>query len=243
MRIIKLDAIDSTNNYLREMSALESLLDYTVVVAEKQTQGRGQMGAVWDSEPSKNLTFSVFKNISGLNLEASYSISMITALAILKSLQDLAIPKLSIKWPNDILSEDKKICGILIENVIKEASLNASILGVGLNVNQRVFKNLPRASSLKLLSGKNYILDEVLISIVENLKQYFHIYETGNFDVLKEAYVANLFRINKPSTFKDQSGLMFSGFISGISNTGNLQVLIEDNITKEFDLKEITLMY
>ena len=167
MPIIKLDAIDSTNNYLRELSALESLLDYTVVVAEKQTQGRGQMGAVWDSEPSKNLTFSVFKNISGLNLEASYSISMITALAILKSLQDLAIPKLSIKWPNDILSEDKKVCGVLIENIVKHNAITASIIGIGLNVNQENFPvNIPNATSIKKIIKKETDIDTLLHKLI-----------------------------------------------------------------------------
>ncbi|WP_298237948.1 biotin--[acetyl-CoA-carboxylase] ligase [uncultured Algibacter sp.] len=243
MRIIKLDATDSTNSYLRDLIALETLDDYTVVTAKKQNQGRGQMGAVWSSQTSKSLTFSVFKDVSGLDIDASFSISMISALAIIKALQSFSIPKLRIKWPNDILSGDKKICGILIENVIKQNNLNASIIGVGLNVNETEFKNLPRATSLKLISGNNFNLEEVLLAILESLKSHFSIFHKGNYALLKEEYESHLFRKNIPSTFKNCNNLTFSGFIQGVSNSGNLQILLEDNIIKEFNLKEITLLY
>ena len=243
MRIIKLDAIDSTNSYLRELIALEVLGDYTVVTAKYQNQGRGQMGSAWSSQTSKNLTFSVFKNASGLDVDASFSLSMITALAIIKALQSFSIPRLHIKWPNDILSEDKKICGILIENVIKQNNLNASIIGIGLNVNQTEFENLPRASSLKLISGINFNLEELLLAILENLKRYFDILQKGDYAFLKQEYESHLFRKNKASTFKNCDNSTFSGLIQGVSDSGNLQILLEDNITKEFDLKEITLLY
>src|SRR5690606_22019676 len=162
MRVIKLNAIDSTNSYLRRLSHEESLEDYTVVTAEHQTEGRGQMGTVWNSENSKNLMFSVFRDTSKIQLEHPFLISMVTSLAILKALQRFSISRLSIKWPNDILSEDKKICGILIESVIKQNSLSNTIIGVGLNVNQTDFKNLPKASSLKLITGNVFDLEEVL---------------------------------------------------------------------------------
>ena len=243
MLIVKLNAIDSTNSYLRKLSAEETVDDYTTVIAKKQTQGRGQMGTVWSSQASKNLTFSVFKDVSQLHLEHPFYISIITSLALLKTLQFFSISRLSVKWPNDILSEDKKICGILIENVIKQNNINASVIGIGLNVNQTKFENLPKASSLKMISGKVFDLDEVVHVILKNLKYYFLLLKKGQYDVLKEDYEAYLFRKNKPSTFKDKEGAVFSGFIEGISESGNLQVLLEDDIIKEFDLKAITLLY
>jgi len=243
MRIVKLNATDSTNNYLRALYAKESLTDFTSVIAKEQTQGRGQMGAVWESQASKNLTFSVFKDLGGFSLEHPFYISITVALALIRTLEFFLIPRLSVKWPNDILSADKKICGVLIENVIKNSSVEASIIGIGLNVNQTEFENLPQASSLKNISGSVYNLDELAISIVENLKVYFERLKDGKLDVLKETYESYLFRKNKPSTFKDIEGSFFSGFIKGVSNSGNLQVIIEDHIVKEYDLKEITLMY
>ena len=243
MRIIKLNAIDSTNSYLRNLSVKEKLDDYTVVLAEKQINGRGQMGTIWESETARNLTFSVFKDFFGHAVEQPFVISMVTALAILKTLQGFSVPRLSIKWPNDILSEHKKICGVLIENVIKQNTLQASIIGIGLNVNQTSFENLPQASSLKIITGQIHNPEEIAISILEHLKGYFKLLEKGEFNEVKEAYESCLFRKNKPSTFKDPEGLMFSGFIKGVADSGNLQVLLEDNILKEFNLKEITLLY
>lgn len=243
MPIIKVNAIDSTNSYLRRLSVEKKMEDYTVVVAKHQTNGRGQMGTVWESQEAKNLTFSVFKDVSKVYIEHPFYISIVTSLAILKALQSFKIPKLSVKWPNDILSANKKICGVLIENVIKQNNLYASIIGVGLNVNQTTFNNLPQASSLKVVTGQVFNLDEVLNSILFCLKSYFLELENGNLSRLKEEYETYLFRKNKPSTFKDAEGVVFSGFIKAISVSGNLQVLLEDNITKEYDLKDISLLY
>lgn len=243
MRIIKLNATDSTNSYLRRLSISESVMDYTSVIAKKQTHGRGQMGTKWSSESSKNLTFSVYKDISKYQLESPFYVSIVTSLAILKSLQFFSINKLSIKWPNDILSENKKICGILIENVIKQNKFNESFIGIGLNVNQSEFHELPNASSLKIISGRFYDLDEVAHVIIKNLKHYFLLLKREHFDILKAEYESYLFRKNKPSTFLDAEGLVFSGFIKNVSETGNLQVLLEDDIVKEFEFKSITLLY
>lgn len=243
MRIIKLNATDSTNSYLKRLSASESVVDYTSVLAKKQTQGRGQMGTVWSSESAKNLTFSVYKDISRYQIEYPFYISIVTALALLKTLEFFSIIKLSVKWPNDILSENKKICGILIENVIKHNKFYESFIGIGLNVNQTEFENLPQASSLKIITGRFYDVDEVLHEIIKNLKHYFLLLKRNQFDVLKEEYESYLFRKNKPSTFLDAQGTVFAGFIKSVSETGSLQVLLEDNVIKEFEFKTITLLY
>ncbi|HEY5687796.1 MAG TPA: biotin--[acetyl-CoA-carboxylase] ligase [Yeosuana sp.] len=243
MHLIKLNAIDSTNSYIRKLSSEVELVDYTVVSAKYQTNGRGQMGAVWNSENSKNLTVSVFKDVSKLYLEHPFYISMATSLALIKTVQSFSIPKLSIKWPNDILSEDKKICGILIENVIKQNRLRASIIGVGLNVNQTDFEGLPKAASLKLLLGNTFNLDEVLYTLIKYLKYYFMFLRKEEYDLIKREYESFLFRKNKPSTFRDAKGVSFSGIIKNVSSSGSLQVLIEDDIIKDFDFKELTLLY
>ncbi|PWK17521.1 biotin--[acetyl-CoA-carboxylase] ligase [Xanthomarina spongicola] len=243
MRIIKLNAIDSTNSYLKQLSMEEFIADDTIVVANYQTQGRGQMGTSWVSTDSKNLMFSVFKEVSFLPAEQSFYISIATSLAIIKALEQFLIPKLRVKWPNDILSENKKICGVLIENVIKQSHLKATIIGIGLNVNQTDFNNLPKASSLHLLTGKVFDLDEVLRVILENLTFYFNLLKEEKYQELKDTYESLLFRKDKPSTFKNAEGSLFSGFIKSISNSGNLQVLLEDDVLKEFDLKEVSLLY
>ena len=243
MRIIKLDAIDSTNTFLKEISSADAVEDYTVVVAKQQTNGKGQMGKIWNSETGLNLTFSVLKDVSFLPFKNQFYLSIVTALALKKTLTGFNINKLAVKWPNDILSADKKIAGILIENVIKQNQLVSSIIGIGLNVNQVHFENLPRATSMKQLSGKTFDLDEVLQQFLKHLKAYFNLLEANEIDVIKREYESKLFRKNKPSTFKNIEGQLFSGFIQGISNTGNLIVLLEDEVVEEFSLNQITLMY
>lgn len=243
MRIIKLDAIDSTNTYLKQLSACELLQDFTVVVTKQQTMGRGQMGTVWESEVSKNLIFSIFKDVSYLPVEKQFYISMVTAIAIYKTLKKLRVPKVQIKWPNDILSDKKKVCGVLIENVVKQGGLRDSILGIGLNVNQTDFTGLPRASSIVNKVGHPYNLDEVLDHIIVELKECFEWLELGQYSKIKEEYEGALFKKDKPSTFLDVEGSMFVGYILGVTDFGNLKVLLEDQIIKEFDLKELTLLY
>ena len=243
MNVIKLNAIDSTNTYLRELAAKRMLDDYTVVVTNYQTRGRGQRGASWSSQKGKNLMFSVFKRNCCVSVDDQFYISMVTSLAIIKTLQSFQVPKLAVKWTNDILSEQKKICGILIENVIKFNEIEGTIIGIGLNVNQTQFKNLPQASSILNLTGVIYNPEEFLTKIVTHLKFYFEKLEQGKQDFIKRAYEALLFRKNKPSTFQQKNGEILLGFINGVSTNGNLQVLTEDDIIKEFELKEIKLLY
>ncbi|MGJ5643450.1 biotin--[acetyl-CoA-carboxylase] ligase [Formosa sp. S-31] len=243
MRIIKLDAIDSTNTFLKQLSSCELLPDYTVVTAKHQYLGRGQMGTVWESEPSKNLMFSVFKDVAFLPLERHFYISMATAIAIYKAFKKMMLPKVRIKWPNDILSENKKLCGVLIENVIKQGGLRDTILGMGINVNQTDFSNLPKANSIINTIGVHYELDEVLQYVLVELKETFSILENEQYELIKMEYERVLFKKNKPSTFKNAEGSMFVGIIKGVSESGSLQVLLEDQVIKEFELKELTLMY
>ena len=243
MRIIKLDATDSTNTYLKAMSVAGHAEDGLTVVAKLQTNGRGQMGTVWDAQEAKNLTFSVFKDVSFVNITQHFYISIAVSLAVYKALYSMGMPRINVKWPNDILSDNKKIAGILIENVIKSNVITGSVIGIGINVNQTDFVNLPLASSLRLLSGQVHDLDEVLDSVLKQIEIHFNYLKNKQFKTLKSRYEAHLFRKNKPSTFKDAEGSVFSGYIIGISELGNLLVNVEDNIIKSYGFKEVTLMY
>ncbi|MDO6492782.1 MULTISPECIES: biotin--[acetyl-CoA-carboxylase] ligase [unclassified Cellulophaga] len=243
MQIIKLNATNSTNEYLKELIVSTSLDDFTVVAAEKQIQGRGQMGTQWLAEPGKNLTFSVLKKSEGLEVADQFLLNMCVSLAVFEALKELNIPNLAVKWPNDILSANSKICGILIENILTGSKIQSSIIGIGLNVNQLEFNNLPNVSSLKLLKGETFNLDEVLSGILTKLKKYLTTDYLNSPDALRALYQEIMFRVDKPSTFKSKEGELFMGFIKGVSSSGRLIVLLEDNIFKEYNLKEIQLLY
>ena len=239
MQIIKLNAIDSTNQYLHDLIGQISLEDFAVVTARYQTKGRGQRATIWQSEKDKNLIISILKKEIDLNPQHQFLLNIVVSLAVFKTLQAFKIPKLSIKWPNDILSQDKKIGGILIELIIKNNTIDKAIIGIGLNINQTTFKDLPSASSLQNITGIHYDLDELLHKLLDNFKYYFSIKNTAE---LWTTYESILFRKDKPSTFVSLNGDLFSGIIKGVSQRGKLMVKTE-NFIEEFDLKSIKLLY
>ena len=243
MQIIKLNATDSTNLYLKDLMNIKSLVDYTIVVTDKQTLGRGQMGTKWESKPFNNLTFSVLKKNDSEKVTNPFILNICVSLAVFTLLSKLHLPDLKVKWPNDILSGNFKICGILIENIFSGNRMQGSVIGIGLNVNQTTFNNLKNVSSLKSLTGKTFNLDQLLAEFQSVLKQTFlELDEKGAIEMRKK-YENVLFRKDKPSTFKDNEGNLFMGFIQGVSNEGRLVVTLEDDIKKEFDLKAISLLY
>ncbi|MBC8300375.1 MAG: biotin--[acetyl-CoA-carboxylase] ligase [Pelagibacterales bacterium] len=242
MNIIKLDAIDSTNNYLKKIILNEGVNDYTVVTAKFQTQGKGQLGTEWESEHSKNLICSVYKKNINIKVQDQFVISALVSLALIKTLRKVNLSNMHIKWPNDIMSDNKKICGILIENIVKENYIKDTVIGIGLNVNQTIFNNLPNAASIKNLIGTTCSIDEILKDLVKNVKYYFNELDKSSINSIFEKYEDALFRINKPSTFKNSKGEVFSGYIKGVSRSGKLNVMLEDNLVESYDLKEISML-
>jgi len=244
INLIKVDAIGSTNCFLKELINNKTINQTTCVWAKNQTNGRGQMGNSWNVEGEKNLTFSVYMPINDALAKNIIAINLITSLSIFKVLKLLNIPQLYIKWPNDIMSANKKIGGILIENNYQNGALSDSIIGIGINVNQEKFKNLPYAGSLKLSTQKEFDLETLLNQILKRLEKSFTNYNSIDFSNLKKEFESVLFRKGKASSFtKANCNSIFTGIIKGITNDGRLIVLKEDNITQEFSLKEISLLY
>jgi len=242
LKIIKLSAIDSTSSFLKEMAKKSDLENYTVIVAEEQTKGRGQQRNSWLSEPSKNLTMSIFIDDLDLKIYNQKYLNFAISLAVFKTLTTLKIENLSIKWPNDIMSVNKKICGILIENSISSNKIYASIIGIGLNVNQIQFpKSLKNASSLKALTNITYDLDNLLIKLIKEIRSSIKILSLEKYTQLEQQYLAVLYKKNIPTMFKNSEDVLFMGKILGISDSGNLLIELEDDIIKEFGIKEVSL--
>ena len=242
MKVIKLDAIDSTNEFLKGLSSKQKLENFTVITAENQTKGKGQMGSVWSSEVGKNLIMSVFVKDSLLVINQIFNLNIAVALAVIESLETFNIPHLSIKWPNDIMSYNFKIGGILIENSIKSDGTFSSIIGLGLNINQTDFDNLPKASSLAKICGTSFDKEKILPSIVDKIEQNI-LSLTTKADSMWQEYENLLFKKGIPMPFKDNSNQTFMGIIQGVTISGNLQVLLEDDSIAEYSLKEIQMLY
>ena len=242
MNIIKLNAIDSTNDYLKNLLVKKTLDNYTIVTAEFQYKGKGQVGGVWESQASKNLMCSIYLSNPTIKLNNQFDINMIVCLAIKRSLNKFNIPQISVKWPNDIMSGSFKLCGILIENIVKNNSIQDIIIGVGMNVNQTEFNNLPNATSIKKISGKYYDTDEILSQIVIDIKFYFSFLQQAGRTELQKIYEANLYRINKVSMFRLADANLVSGYIKGVNEYGRLKVIMENDLEETYGIKEISLV-
>lgn len=238
MKIIKLNAIPSTNTFLSELSQTLLLDDFTVVVTKSQTNGKGQRGAGWQSEKGKNLTFSVLCDVSRFK-NTLFLWNCLVAVSLVNALKKISKPSIAIKWPNDIMSESKKIAGILIENRFLASGKVQSIVGIGLNVNQTEFIDLPHASSLALLNNKHFHLLPILKKIVFELQ--YNLENLKNESEIWAEYHSCLFRYNEVSHFETENAI-FKGTIKGVSREGLLTVQKEDDSIQEFDIKAIKML-
>ena len=242
MRIIKINATNSTNSFLKELAQNSSLDEITVAVTNNQTSGRGQMNNSWISEPYKNLTFSLFTTLKKVKVEHQAYLNFAVSLAIYDVLLEYDVPNLYIKWPNDIMSGKKKICGILIENTFSHSRIKNTIIGIGLNVNQEKFhKNLTNASSLKIILKKSIELEALMNTIINHINLKLSFVELKNFNQIYNRYHQALYKKGIPTTFLNQkTNQLFMGIINGVSSSGNLQIQLEDNSLQEFGLKEVS---
>ena len=240
MKLIKLSAIDSTNSYLKELTRNSEPENFTVVIAKVQTNGKGQMGAKWEVEEDKNLTFSILCNDYLKNLDSIYDLNVLVSVAVFEVLKELNIPNLAIKWPNDIMADSKKIGGILIENSIKSATIVNSIIGIGINVNQTNFDELPNASSIYNFIGKEINPEQLGETISKKIELF--IKEKQNLKYW-ETYQKNLFKKGVPMVFEDITSNKLMGIIQEVTLDGKLKVIHENDIMKDYSTKEIKMIY
>lgn len=244
MNIIHLNIIDSTNDEAqRRISQDRESKEDFVIRADFQTDGRGQRGNIWESESSKNLMFSYVFHPKELMVTSQFMLSQTTAAAVAEYLENRQIPNVSIKWPNDIYSGMKKICGMLIENSVSGKYIKSSILGIGININQGTFpENLPNPVSMKILSGKEYNLNDELNVFLEILQKHLAHIQNGETEILRQNYMSRLLGLNKTLVYNSQ-GKVFKGIIRDVDPTGFITV--ENQLSgesKKYDFKEIELI-
>jgi len=242
MRIIKVDAIDSTNSFVKKFYEGTANFEPVCVRAVSQTSGRGQRGSNWISKAGENLTFSILYPQKKLNISRHFMLSATVSLAVVRVLDDIGIPDLKVKWPNDILSAKNKIGGILIENIVRTEGIVASVIGIGLNVNQLEFDDLPNAGSLKSVSNKSFNLDELLNSLISKIENELEALPSKSTNEILEKYAKSMFRLNVVSTF-NSNGQKLNGIIRGVTTEGKLNLEVEEGVFKTFELKEIQLLY
>ncbi|WP_413512800.1 biotin--[acetyl-CoA-carboxylase] ligase [Myroides odoratus] len=243
MNIIKLDATASTNTYLRQMLTTCDLENFTTIVTENQFAGKGQRGENWISEAGSNLTFSVLLKNKPHTIQSIFDLNIMVALCVARTLKKILNLPFFIKWPNDILSYNKKICGILIENVIKASGEVVSIVGIGVNVNQQMFTQMSKASSLAVLTGEIWDKDVLLQEFLKELTLGYEALCQGETPALWKGFKELLYRKNVVSVFELPEGQRFNGIIRDVTANGKLVVETEEQKRLEFALKEVRLLY
>ena len=236
----KLDATDSTNSYLKELVREGVPRNWTVVSTRQQISGRGQQGAIWFSDTGKNLTFSILIKDVGLKATDQFLLNCAISHGIFKIMKAREIPRLKVKWPNDIMSGSSKLAGILIENSLINDSIAHSIVGIGLNVNQEEFPPyLPDAISMKKRTQEHYDLDEILEALVGSIKEEIELIESGQYETLRTNYTERMYRRNAPHMFRIPGGEPFMAQIKGTTEKGLLVLKKEDGTLAHYAFKEI----
>jgi len=236
--VIILSEVDSSNNYANSLINEGKAHNGTVVLALCQQKGRGQGRNSWQSAPGMNLLASIILFPDFLPPAKQFYLSKITSLAVADYIKE-ETDDIFIKWPNDIYCGNKKICGILIENIIQGSKLYSSVLGIGMNLNQLKFgQELPNPVSLKNLTGKDYPVEDTMQRLKRKLFFRYHMLEKGQFDEIDNQYHENLFRRGKWSLFK-KDDQVFEARIKGVGQFGQLIVEGRSGILSEYMFREI----
>lgn len=207
-----------------------------IVITNHQHAGKGQRGNSWISSENKNLTFSILLKPHFIDPADSFALNMLVSVAILNALKGLGKSMFKIKWPNDIFYDEYKVGGILIENTIQGAIIENSIIGIGINVNQKSFDYLFKAASLSKIFNRQFDLNNLLNKIIKQIEKQFLNLKSGNYQTLRSNYLDNLYWLNEKHSFI--SSVKFKGIIIGIDQIGRLMVETEHGL-KKFNFKEI----
>lgn len=235
---IHLNETDSTNTYVKELlHAGIDLPEVTLVDAEFQTGGRGQVGNTWESRKGENLTFSLLCHPTSIRADRQFVLSQAIALAVQQTLLGF-IDGVTVKWPNDIYWQDKKICGILIECTLSGMTVKDCIIGVGLNVNQTEFvSDAPNPVSLAQVVGLTFNRKAVLDAVCDKFLHYYAKVQDG--ESLDDEYTANLYRREGLYPYAEPGCEPFLAEFAGIKPTGHILLKDDTGTMHEYEFKEV----
>ena len=234
-----LPEVDSTNNYIAKLISEGKAPHGTVILAEKQTAGRGQRGNVWQTSAKNQFTGSFYLVTAFLSVRHASYLNKALTLAVAKSISAVSGENVKIKWPNDILVNDLKLGGILIEGNIKNQVLEHVIFGLGLNLEQEA--DLPSSTSLEKL-GISMKPFELLTFLLPRLQEEFERCRNGWFNEIQREYLEYLWRLNEVQLIQHTDGSSFPGKIIDVNEEGSVVIDTESGIL-EFGLQEVKFSY
>ena len=237
-KIERIDKLGSSNNYAATQLLTKRLQEGIVFVANSQVDGRGQVSNKWESEPNKNLTFSILLYPDFIEIMRQFEISKAISLGVVDYLKELT-DHVSIKWPNDIYIGSKKVAGILIENSIRTDKISSCIVGIGLNINQLKFTSAaPNPVSLSQITGQIYDLEELLPNLCAKIDARYHQLRNGDFCHIDDDYTEMLYQCDSWSHYSDENG-DYEGKILGVDQIGRLKIETRAGIVNKYHFKEV----
>lgn len=242
--LIHLTSTSSTNEYLQHLiNCDDSLMEGLVVWSDFQTNGKGQMSNVWESEAGQNLTFSMLFFPSFVPVHDQFLLSQFVSLGIVDYLtQSVGLKDVSIKWPNDIYWKNKKICGILIENLLTGSSISHTVIGVGLNVNQKKFlSDAPNPVSVSVASKRVFNLETELAKLVDAIKNRYLQLIKNDFSSIRAQYFKNLYHSDNFYYYTDENG-SFAAKIESVGNDGILSLRLVSGEVRKYAFKEVSFI-
>jgi BirA family transcriptional regulator, biotin operon repressor / biotin---[acetyl-CoA-carboxylase] ligase len=243
-KLYHFEQLDSTNSKAKEIIREYDLPEGTIISCDTQIAGRGYSSNTWESETGKNITVSYILKPLFLRPDKQFWITKVLSLGVKQAVEHLLINRndIFIKWPNDIYAGNKKIAGILAENIILAESITHSIAGIGLNINQAKFiSDAPNPTSVFIESGKGYDLDYCLKTLSCCLEVWYNQLRKEEYEKIDNRYLKSLYKIEKLSDFIS-GGKKFKGVIKGTDKYGRLIVMIPGQGQAFFDFKEIALV-
>ena len=237
---IKVSQTASTNTYLSRLAA--TLPGGTVIYTPSQTAGRGQKGNSWESEDGKNLTFSHLLKRPPVKARDQFYLSEAAALAVVEALTAEAGDHFTVKWPNDVYWQDKKVCGMLIESSLDGTDIATSIVGIGINVNQeRFLSDAPNPVSLTNITGRQHDLMALLKRVCSHIEELVDALGSDNArEQLHRQYMAALYRNDgQLHPYEDATGNRFMASVAGIAPDGTLTLRHQDGTTHDYLFKQV----
>jgi len=238
---IYLPLVDSTNRELFRTIESASLPEGTVLWADEQVAGKGMGNNKWESKKGLNITASFLLFPEFLEPEKQFYLNKAVSLGVYDTLADILKDsfKIEVKWPNDILVENKKIAGILIENIIQGSKIKCTVTGIGINVNQTKFGKYPMPpTSLKLLTGKNYVVREVISLLSKYLQKRYEMLRHDTGGLLDGDYLSKLHKFQTMANYRAK-GVSFRAKICGVDKYGKLLLETDHGHIEAFDFKEV----
>lgn len=241
-RIIWLKSVSSTNDYAAQLSR-DASSHGLIIMADFQTEGKGQRGNSWESEDGSNLLFSIILKPAFLEVQRQFLLSKVAALAVCDSISQL-LEDVSIKWPNDIYINNSKLAGILIENSFSSNYLDSSIIGVGININQKEFSDeIPNPTSLFISQNKDIEINkiDILSSFCDSFNSRYSMLQEGKEGVISYDYFSRLYRRHDFYEYMS-NGERFFAKIFGVKDSGELVLQTDKGELREFAFKEVSFI-